>query len=272
MIRQYLILISVVAGTAFGQTGTRSDSLSVPEGAPDSAESHGWISLETEPNGCDVFLDSLFLGRSPLQRHPVTPGNHVLRLYYPSRRSWNRTMAIDTLSIDPGQHLSRVVEMGTVLTIRSDPSGADVSLRGTSLGNTPLYYSNRARLREALHFEKQGYHPLTVSPEGEADRATVFRLEPVPGQVNPLAHIRLPGETGRSRDSWITYAVSATMVTSGVLAAHWNAKGNASFERYLQSGNPSDLDATRSFDRASAISLVITEVSFAVLAYLFLVD
>lgn len=60
------------------------------------------------------------------------------------------------------------------------------------------------------------------------------------------------------------------MIVSGVLSAYLKDQANREFDRYLQSRDPAQLTSTRRLDRASAITLAISQVSFAVLTYLLL--
>jgi hypothetical protein len=100
------------------------------------AESEGAITVKTDPDGIEVWLDDKYIGDSPVMAKKLKAGRYSLKL------------------VDPVQHTSTVEEVfiqaneQTViektiksrygsLKLSSDPEGADVYIL-TSLGKTPV--------------------------------------------------------------------------------------------------------------------------------------
>ncbi|XDD51891.1 PEGA domain-containing protein [Leptospira sp. WS92.C1] len=108
-------------------------------------------------DGVLVFLDGQFLGKTPLQREDLLPGNHMIRYYMDGFTSQEKRASVQ----DGGTFemiLSKTPRDG-FLSVSSDPEGANVYLGSEFLGKTPL----------AKISVKTGYNRLRVSMEGRID-------------------------------------------------------------------------------------------------------
>ncbi|TGK22144.1 PEGA domain-containing protein [Leptospira stimsonii] len=110
-----------------------------------------------EMDGVLVFLDGQFLGKTPLQRTDILPGNHVIKYYMDGFQSQEKRVSVQ----DGGNFemtLSRTPREG-VISVTSNPEGANVYLGSEFLGKTPL-------VRASV---KTGSNRLRVSMEGHVD-------------------------------------------------------------------------------------------------------
>ncbi len=231
---------------------------------------HASLTLETNPSGADVFIDSSYIGKTPLVDHRLAPGVHVLRLFYPSALTWHAIAKSETLHVAAGSRIVRHVELGTFARIVSDPAGGKVFFDGLELGRTPLVLRNLHPLKGEVVIEKEGYVPqridLGFSPvpfivKLQAESETLTSTQ---GEILPADHM-----LGAS-DHWLTYASASSMIVSGVVSAYLKNKANSDFDRYLLTKDPAYLASTRRLDTWAAASLVVTQISFAVLTYILL--
>ncbi|EMJ90803.1 PEGA domain-containing protein [Leptospira alstonii] len=108
-------------------------------------------------DGVLVFLDGRFLGKTPLQRSDLLPGKHRIKYYMDGFQSEEKRISIQ----DGGTFetiLSKTPKDG-LISVVSNPEGANVYLGSEFLGKTPL--TNVP--------VKTGYNRLRLSMEGHVD-------------------------------------------------------------------------------------------------------
>ena len=235
-----------------------------------TADAVGTVRITTEPSGADLYIDSLFVGKSPLQSVPLARGSYTIRAFYPSVFAWNAVVTHELLDISGGDHLEKRLSVGQVIRIQSDPPAGIVHSDGSVIGTTPLY----ARLQRPgaleLMIQKEGFDSLRI-PLSEI-KAGFIRV-----QLSPKSGIGgavRPGDIlvgdGAATDHYLTYASGAAMIVSGVASAYLKDRANRNFDSYLRTSNPADLSSTRRLDREAAAALIVSQISFAILAYLLL--
>jgi hypothetical protein len=92
-----LLLLAALSTSAWGQAISDSLRGSVQSDSSNSAVKGGWISVQSNPEGAEVFEGEAFLGRTPLKRETRTMREHVLTLFYPSAKAWNPVVVTDSL-------------------------------------------------------------------------------------------------------------------------------------------------------------------------------
>jgi len=253
-----LIIASVlVCSSLLSQTSSRPDSL-------------GTLSVLTDPSGADLFIDSMFVGKSPIKNFSIQRGSHRIKAYYPSVFSWNASVKEETLEVGDGGDFQRRIVLGSTLKVQTDPPGSTVLFDGKSLGVTPLYVRGTPSIAGNLVIQKNGYDSLTV-PFNEIKQGFLrLQLRPTGGSGADLSSRDLRGPDLVAMDHWPTYVSGLTMIVSGVTSAYLKDQANKEFGRYLVSKDPASLSSTNRLDRGAAISLVISQISFVVLSYLLL--
>ena len=234
---------------------------------PDSSSA---VTIVTEPTGADVFIDSVFVGKSPVQNTAVQRGMHHIKAFYPSVFSWNATVTEDSLEVVEAGNLQKRMMLGRTLNVQTEPAGGTVRFNGRLLGVTPLYFCNVSSFAGNLMIQKNGYDSLVVPLNESSEGFIRLHLRPVriPEASFPGGDLRGPDLL--ATDHWPTYVSGLTMIVSGVTSAYLKDQANKEFDRYLLSNDPAGLSRTRRFDRGAAVSLVISQISFVVLSYLLL--
>jgi hypothetical protein len=226
------------------------------------------ISISTTPVGADVYVDSVFVGKSPVRNISTVTGRHFIRAFYPSVFSWNPLVVVDSLEALEGANPEKQIVLGTHLRVQSEPTGSTVLVGGTIAGTTPLYLQSPELLRENLSIIKLGYDTLVV-PVGDQSAGYLFaKLNPKAGF--PRGTITGVAPAAPTSDQWLTYASGATMIGSGVLSAYLKDRANREFDRYMITKDPGSLSLTRRLDKGAAASLVVSQISFVILAYILL--
>lgn len=243
----------------------------LPAQSKPESDSLGSVSIMTEPAGADVYVDSVFVGKSPVQRFGVAPGQHKIKAFYPSVFAWNAVVAEEALAQTGVEDQEIRLTLGEVLRIQSEPSGSIVRYGGAELGTTPLYARFPTRQTGPLMLQKEGYDSLSVPPSDSRERFLRLQLVPQNGLHEPVQSGDVVGTNGViASDHALVYASSATMIVSGLASAYMKDRANRNYDSYLQSNNPAELTATRRLDRGALATLILSQISFALLTYLLL--
>lgn len=235
------------------------------------SDSTGTASIITEPAGADVYIDSVFIGKSPFKGITLMRGSHWIRAFYPSVFAWNAIEMQDSLVVSGADQQEKRLALGEILRVQSDPPGGIVRYGGAELGLTPLYTRLPSMIAGDLIVRKDGYDSLRVTA-GEINRGLLrVRLSPRNKSGVSSRPSDVLGVNGAiPKDHVMTYASGAAMIVSGVASAIMKDRANRNFDTYLQSNNPADLSATRNLDRGAAAALIVSQISFAFLAYFLL--
>ncbi|MBI3788198.1 MAG: PEGA domain-containing protein [Ignavibacteriales bacterium] len=229
------------------------------------------MNILSEPSGADVFIDSAYVGKTPLRGLALNEGRYAVKVFYPSIFAWNSIAKAETVQVSPGSATEKIFELGSVLAINSAPSGGSVTYHGSELGTTPLYVRSPSRFNGELLVQKEGYKEEHIPLNAQTAIPLAVRLQPKQsGEGSGTGDVLTAAYGMGISNHWMTYTSGATMIVSGVLSAYFKDKANHDFDSYSQSNDPALLSSTQRLDRWAAISLVISQISFAVLAYFLL--
>ena len=124
------------------------------------------LDVASQPAGATVRIDNKERGLTPMVLTDLASGAHLVQVSKPECRN-----AFDTVVLEPGvcRTLSFTLEPLTgLLLLTSTPSGCEVSLKGVSLGTTPLLVTTLEAGTHRLSFSSPGYQTkeLDVALEG----------------------------------------------------------------------------------------------------------
>lgn len=250
------LLFAACCAVAMGRSQPASDSL-------------GTLTITTNPSGADIYIDSLFVGKSPLRNLQLTAGRHAVRAFYPSVFSWDPLVVMDSLTVVSGLNSEKRITLGTLLRVQTSPSGSTAAIGGAIVGTTPLTLRSTEISRQTLALVKTGYDTLTVAMD--AAEGDLLRVRLTPRSISSGGAMAAKRQSAHlTADHWLTYTSTATMIGSGVLSAYLKDRANREFDRYLSTKDPGSLSTTRRLDKGAAAALVVSQISFAVLAAILL--
>jgi len=145
--------------------------------------SWGTLKISSAPAGARVSVDGSESGVAPATIAAPAGVRHV-QISAPGLKTWESSVVVkagETLAIGPitlGQPDAR-------LTLRSDPSGADVTVAGTHRGRTPVEFDLPAGLEHQVVVDLPGYATWTKSVFADPGRRLTLdaRLQPVLARV-----------------------------------------------------------------------------------------
>jgi hypothetical protein len=134
------------------------------------AQNDGTLTVKTQPEGIEVWLDDKYIGDSPIMDKKLKPGRYQLKLV----DGIQHTSQSEEVFIQAGQTAlieKTIVSKFGSLRVTSEPPGAEVLLL-TSLGETPVSneFMNPGKYRLEVRYPGKNYKPATEDitiPRGE---------------------------------------------------------------------------------------------------------
>src|SRR5690606_19176059 len=117
------------------------------------------VSVTSEPAGAQLFVDGEPRGTTPLKAE-IMAGTHPVELRLEGFKPWRTDVQVkanEPLSLGP-------VKLGLPdgrLSLRSEPSGASVSVEGVYRGQTPLQLELRPDIAHTIALSLPGYEPAS---------------------------------------------------------------------------------------------------------------
>ena len=253
-----LIALFVAAATAptvtTGSTGgTRYASVMITTGA-DSA----WL-----------VLDSVRVGTTPFASDSVAPGRHIVRLVPFDILSWLTTPVVDTVDIAPGEHRQLRYTMPGGIALLTEPSGANVMVRDSLIGQTPLLLSSSGSpTPDSLNISKEGYSSMSLPfPSGGGLVCRIALKRAGTNCENPM----IKDENINRSPARLLFWGGVT-IAAGFADDYLKIRADGKSTAYQTTGDPDALAAMRRLDRGAGVSFALTEICFAYLPYFLLID
>ncbi len=96
------------------------------------------LSVSADSGVVDVYVDTSFVGTTPIDSYAIDSGNHTLRFVDSKSLNWYHAPVIETIRIAPGEHIKRNVRIpSTGFTPHTIPSPWQAIMIGDSLGKIP---------------------------------------------------------------------------------------------------------------------------------------
>jgi TolB-like protein len=121
----------------------------------------GSMNIYSEPSGAKIYLDNAYVGETPMSLEKVAEGEHEIRLIKLNYKIWTSKVVVrsfkptdvkTTLEVSPG-----------ILTVNSDPVGADIFVKGKFIAKTPYTLGNITPGEVVVRVEKEGFYEWTTS-------------------------------------------------------------------------------------------------------------
>lgn len=270
---------SAFAGPGASGTTTFSDSTSIVDttsiadntAVADTTASarRSSVAITSDIDSALVFLDSVFVGRTPFKTDSLRPGIHVLKISHPRVESWHGGIFTDTLRLEPGETKTLRYDVRTYVSVTSVPPGADVYVDDSLAGRTP-FLVHPSLLRQDLHLavKKDGFESVAMNASDLT--GSVFQIalrggwQKPPAEESPYFNAH-PGLSSRQLGLYLSGGLS---VVAGVAAAYCKIAADDRQAAYLESGNASLLTERKRLDTWAGISFAVTQVGLAVFSYL----
>jgi len=227
---------------------------------------YGTISIQSALTGVKVFIDTTFVGTTPIENFIILGGTHILKFVHPANDNWLNSAIVETVAIHPSDHLERAAVFSHRWTITSEPYGATVQHHDSIIGTTPLILSTTSE-KYIIKISKDGFKDVMVPLSIDAGEFHM-KLEPVEGSSKIQSPYLLTNKQSEVQTS--VYVAAGAAVVSGVAAAFLKIESDRYYKDYRHTNSGSTLDKVRRLDIVSGISLAVSEISLFLLSYLLL--
>jgi hypothetical protein len=153
------------------------------------------LDLRTAPEGANVSIDGIFRGKTPLK---VELSKNTCRLKIEKGKEWS--LIEESVDLQPGLNNLEypLAKMKYSLSIKTNPSGARVSLGNEPFGTSPVKKSILSGVYN-IKIEKQGYQTVEESIRLESDIERAYEMTRlIPGKirlkVHPYADVLIDGK------------------------------------------------------------------------------
>lgn len=142
------------------------------------------VTVTSVPEGAEIFVDDRSTGQVTPAVVEILAGEHEVRLKAPGHKTHRQRILVaaeERVQLDPVE----LVRADSLLTVRTDPPGAGITLNGTFQGETPLELAVRSGETYRLQAFRAGYAPAerTVRLDAGAERSLTIPLERLTGTV-----------------------------------------------------------------------------------------
>lgn len=133
------------------------------------------LAVETPEAGAMVYLDELYLGRSPVSAQ-APAGGYELRIEQDGRRTVRRRVTLQSGARNAFFIANAVQENRAGLRVTSEPPGATVYLNMDAVGQTPLERRDLPAGAHRIRLEKEGFIERRVGVELRDDQTAQLDL------------------------------------------------------------------------------------------------
>ena len=239
------------------QTGDRA---ALHDSAAQDSTHRAYLTVMSDTRPLRIYLDTAFLGLTPLISLPVPVGQHLLRAVPGDPILWQYVPVTETLQCVEGRLITQHVRFRRFAFINSQPYGALVRDDTNIIGQTPLELPLADSLR-CLTLSKPGFQDLVSCVSAD----TLLTLSPVRGIFTGVESPFLSQNS--SKDFLPVYLMAAAAVIAGAGSAYFKIKADNISMDYTNTGNTADLSRIHHYDTLAGVSLVICQVNLLGLAY-----
>ncbi len=195
----------------------------------------GTLAIRSAQNGAQVYVDETLVGALPLQPQTLNVGEHTLRVQLPGYTDFT-----DVFTIEQGHETTLDVELlavATVLSVSSQPAGAQVFVDERFAGETPAHVE-LLEGEHSLRLHLPGYHDLIQQLTGQVGRAQELNLTLValPADEDPTRVEAAPRNWYEKPTTWIAVGAVAVAITVAVIVLVAVSSGPREIDEYCMSG------------------------------------
>lgn len=248
----------------------------LPAIEPDSLINTGYGILNVTSTTCsiNVYLNSKYIGVTPIRSLRVPAGLHQLSTSDASSAVWRNSLPARTFQIAVGESLQIEPIPDSQYYINSQPFDAQVIYNGQYIGRTPLFFTFSDTNNGLLILRKQGYLDYVIRPGKNAIR--FFDIKLVENKQPEEDKIQISGylQNRQKRKKLLAWSMVGVTIVSGLTSIYFHREADRRYERYLAIGHPDDMnrlyDQTQHYDNLAAASYGVFQISFITALYLLL--
>jgi hypothetical protein len=225
----------------------------------------GKINIISKNDSVLVFLDTIFLGQTPVINFPVSSGNYILKGICKKIGKWDNEIIESSVHIKPGDTNTFELRFRKNLRLITKPENAKVFINNNFVGYSPLnlFYN----ITDTILFEKDNY-------ETESFPADLIKKELIQISMKPKIIFQQDENNNfavrKNGSNKTIYYLIGGGLAFGVFAVITKINADDLETEYKSSHNQDIKSKIRTYDTVSGISLMLFEACFLTLSYLLL--
>ncbi len=234
------------------------------------------LNVYSNQNNADIYIDSVYAGKTPLEGYKLTEGLHTLKLINPGHKAgWRNDNAGKELLLVSDTTLN--INFRFYYSFNSDPFNAEIIKDDTVFGKTPFRIFTEKELTGSIIFRKKNFSDLIFDMKNYSFE-TGANITLMPLNLNSrkitdnYASKNKSTQFKTDRNLFAILGLGAAAVTGGVLSLNYKSKANENYDNYLATGNTVSLNEANKNDRGFIISLVLMQMAVGGLIYFLFFD
>ncbi len=222
-------------------------------------EEYAILNIDSEIHGASVFINSEYIGLTPLYNFKIKPGTYILKLKNPQITDWLEQDFVQKIEVRSGDTLNFFISFEKFIKINSIPFSAEIVLGDSVIGTTPSVFKLKDIIGKRLKIKKQGYDEAEIFIDGKTKKFEIT-LTPRKGAETEL-------RTEHKSRLNIVLPVAGLSLANGILSIYFKSKADALYNEYIQTGDPEKLNKVKQYDKISSITLIIFEITAIIAIY-----
>jgi hypothetical protein len=231
------------------------------------------LSIYSNFDSSKIFIDSSFVGKTPLENYEIKEGNYKIKLINPNENiEWRNSNEIRNLSLTNDTTLN--IDFKYFYYFSSNPFNASIIRSDTLFGKTPYRFFSEEKLTGSFIFRKKNYmdYVYDMNNYNFETGADVKLQSLVKSGSNDIVYKNRSTQFKTKRNLPAILLLGAASVAGAYFAIDYKNSANDAFSIYNSTGNNLKLDESNSNDTNFAISLVIMQLAIGGLIYFLFFD
>lgn len=225
-----------------------------------SQEKYGTLNINTEPSNAFAYIDSEFIGRTPITNLKVKPGTYTLKLKNPEIADWLEMDIVQKIEVKENDTLNLHITFEKFIKINSTPFSANILLGDSVIGTTPAIFKLKDLLGKNLKLMKKGYNDAEIFIDGKNNK---IEVNLIPRNATDTELRTEPKDKLN-----IVLPIAGISLASGITSIYFKAKADKLYDEYSKTLDPEKLNTVRTYDKIAGIALIIFEATTIFAIYL----
>jgi hypothetical protein len=231
------------------------------------------LSIHSNLNNANIFLDTMLIGQTPLINYTVTKGFYNIKVINPkSSKNWAAENKIIPAIIKSDTTINANFQY--YYSINTIPFDAIVFKKDSALGITPLRFFSDIELSGTLILKKKNYMDYIYDLKSyDFETGATLTLKPKGKEIiNDLVYKNRGTQFKTKRDIITISGLGLAAITGGYMAINFKNKANNAYDKYLSDANQDELNISNRNDTYFTVSLILMQAAIGGLIYFLFFD
>ncbi len=239
---KFILLVILLALNLFGQ------------------DKYGILNINSETQGASVYIDSEFVGVTPISNFKVKAGTHTLKVKNPKTTDWLEQDVVQQIEIKENDTLNLFIEFEKFIKINSNPFLADILLGDSTIGTTPAIFKLKDLLGKKLKMTKNGFNEVEIYIDGKTPK---IEVNLTPKDVSEL-ELRVEPKNKLTK----VLPIASISLITGAFSVYFKTQADKLYDEYTRSGDAEKLNTMKTYDKIAGITLIAFELTTILSIYL----